>query len=79
MPRKKKQDHPQEPEPTTNEMQNVDVDELKEIAGGQAYKEWLIHAKVKCPRPGCDFECDTFTEMNVHMREVHGVRHKPYF
>lgn len=34
----------------------------------------LTRLKVKCPVEGCGFECNTFGEMNRHMRTVHPER-----
>ena len=31
----------------------------------------LTRLKVHCPVAGCDFECNTFGEMNMHMRKDH--------
>ena len=31
----------------------------------------LMRLKVHCPVEGCGFECNTFGEMNIHMRHNH--------
>ena len=47
-------------------------DELTEevmytISGGHD----VSRLRAKCPVPGCDFECSSMTELNIHMRQVH--------
>ena len=34
----------------------------------------LLRMRVKCPVEGCNFECNTFGEMNIHMHENHPER-----
>lgn len=45
---------------------------LANYSGG--FSSWLsglASLKVHCPVAGCNFECNTFGEMNMHMREDH--------
>ena len=45
---------------------------LKNYSGGvgTGFND-LTRLKVKCPVDGCSFECNTFGEMNVHIRQTH--------
>ena len=48
---------------------------LKNVVGGMSDEFSrnidLLRLRVKCPVPGCNFECNEFTDMNVHMRMCH--------
>ena len=47
-------------------------DMLANCAGGfsSGFND-LARLKVHCPINGCNFECNTFGEMNIHMRQNH--------
>lgn len=49
----------------TEELDSLSEDFLESVAGGLPYMD------VKCPVAGCGFECNTFGEMNMHMRTAH--------
>ena len=50
---------------------NALTDEMLEsYAGGSTIAD-LTRMKVKCPVEGCNYECNTFGEMNVHMHTHH--------
>ena len=61
----------------TNEYHEEDSDDLalKGIVGGTPGEFSgnidLLRLRVKCPVPGCNFECNKFTDMNVHVRMCH--------
>ncbi len=45
---------------------------LKNYSGGVgAGLNDLTRLKVKCPVASCSFECNTFGEMNIHIRSTH--------
>ena len=45
---------------------------LLNICGG--INGGLDRMRVKCPVENCNFECNTFHEMNTHMRTTHPER-----
>ena len=45
---------------------------LEAISGG--VNGGLERLPVKCPVNNCDFECNTFAQMNHHMRTIHPER-----
>ncbi|MBQ7578112.1 MAG: hypothetical protein IJT21_07605 [Synergistaceae bacterium] len=47
-------------------------DNLLNINGG--INGGLDRMRVQCPVDGCNFECNTFHEMNIHMRTNHPER-----
>ncbi len=48
------------------------VDNLANVTGGlYTREERILLSKVKCPVTDCGFECDSFIELNRHMRESH--------
>ena len=55
------------------DIQEMTPEEMGEVSGGA--ENTLITAMVKCPVNGCGFECNTFGELNKHIREQHLRRH----
>ena len=55
-----------------DETDYMPVDNLSNVTGGLYTREEIIlFFKVKCPVIDCGFECDSFGELNRHMRENH--------
>lgn len=56
----------------------ISDDELNDIAGGMGGEFSsnidLPRLRVRCPVPGCGFDCGTFADMNIHMRTCHPER-----
>ena len=54
----------------------LSVESLASVTGGVHTPEEniIMFAKVKCPVPDCMYECNSFGELNSHMRECHPYR-----